>query len=146
MVGYVSSSTKRRPVVKRTQHGLEELTQNVLGVLQTRGRLTFDELALETHADHRRLYDIVNVLSCTQLLSKSRRTDKGAMLTYGDGVPLSHPVCLPTLLADIETEIRVLSIQTARLKALSKLSENPVPPSPGTVRKVLREAEASVKL
>lgn len=88
----------------RHKEGLEDLTRRVITVLQLNGKLYFEEIAEKAGVEPRRLYDILNVLTATPLVSKDGARRDHSPFVWGDGVPLPEPVPLDHLLLNIEIE------------------------------------------
>ncbi|GIQ81682.1 hypothetical protein KIPB_007162 [Kipferlia bialata] len=113
----------RKPVAvqKRRGEGLEAVTRRIIALMQVNGPMTFDDIHNKCGVDHRRLYDIGNVLMTTPAVTKQgKRRDTKQPFIWGDGRPLPEPVPLETLMFDVEAEQRRI---VRGLHELAKLRE-----------------------
>eukprot|EP00792_Barthelona_sp_PAP020_P004353 TRINITY_DN2070_c0_g1_i1.p1 TRINITY_DN2070_c0_g1~~TRINITY_DN2070_c0_g1_i1.p1 ORF type:complete len:197 (-),score=52.25 TRINITY_DN2070_c0_g1_i1:595-1185(-) len=118
-----------RPRRKKKAPGLEVITKQILELMQLRGKLSFAEMN-DLGLDYRRLYDILNVLQTTPLISKEgKKRDRKKPFIYGDGTPMPEAVDLSELLPNIEKEQELIietmqSINTLQQNILAKYQQS----------------------
>lgn len=81
-------------------------TLRVVAFLQTRGRSTVEEVSAATGVNPRRVYDILNSLASTPLVTKVK--GRGTHFVFGDGTPYAEAEDVGGLLLNIEVEQRRL--------------------------------------
>jgi hypothetical protein len=98
-----------------------------MAAFMERGRMTFEDIRELAQLDYRRVYDIMNVLQTTPLISKEgRKRDADKPFLFGDGTPLGTGLPpLHELLVSIEAEQRAVLVCAQRLWAAQQLAPPP---------------------
>eukprot|EP00013_Stygamoeba_regulata_P010823 CAMPEP_0177678110 /NCGR_PEP_ID=MMETSP0447-20121125/28823_1 /TAXON_ID=0 /ORGANISM="Stygamoeba regulata, Strain BSH-02190019" /LENGTH=179 /DNA_ID=CAMNT_0019187069 /DNA_START=105 /DNA_END=645 /DNA_ORIENTATION=- len=101
------------------KEGLEDSTLRIVKLLQRRGRLVFKEIHRDLAIDYRRAYDILNVLLDNPPgVQAGQAAREQIALLYQDGVPLSEPVDVCTIMDQIRQEQAMIEASRARINYL----------------------------
>ncbi|KAL0222496.1 hypothetical protein RCL1_002350 [Eukaryota sp. TZLM3-RCL] len=86
------------------REGLEETTQRIIQLAQSKGSILFKDIHQILNIDYRRAYDILNVLQTTPIIVKTgKKRDNQQPYHWADGKPLPYPVPVDTLAEDLAT-------------------------------------------